>query len=155
VKSLRIMWVGDRKARVWEQTAGHYRSLLSHYVDLKESAIKPAASGPSAPERIAGEGKRILAGLTPKDVTICLDRGGKMHSSESFSAFLGSLLEDANRTPCFVIGGAFGLAPEVLAQSSHRLALGPMTFPHEMARVVLLEQLYRAMTIYKGFPYHH
>ena len=155
MKSLRILWVGDRKARVWEQAADHYRSLLGHYVDLRENAIKPAAPGPSPPERIAGEGKRLLAALTSREVAICLDPGGKTHSSESFAAFLGSLLEDANRTPCFVIGGAFGLAPEVLAQSGHRLALGPMTFPHDLARVVLLEQLYRAMTILKGFPYHH
>lgn len=80
---------------------------------------------------------------------------GSSYSSEEFAAGLEKWLEDPIRRPCFILGGAFGLSDEVRERCDRLISLGPMTLPHELARVVLLEQLYRAMTILKGTGYHH
>lgn len=112
-----------------------------------------AALPPTA--RNADEGARLIAAMGPTDIVVCLDEHGRNMTSRDFAGFIERLTENATRTPCFVIGGAFGLDKSVLQRAEHKLALGPMTFPHEMARVVLLEQLYRADAILRGAPYHH
>ena len=79
---------------------------------------------------------------------------GRQLSSEAFSARLDALGVQGRSTVAFVIGGSVGLAPEVLARADERLSLGPMTLPHNLARVVLVEQIYRAFRISRGEPYH-
>ncbi len=105
--------------------------------------------------RMAEEGRAILAKLGPRDLLVVLDENGRSLASRELASRLGQLLEDPGRRPCFVVGGAFGLPPEVLARADLTLALGPETLPHELARVVLYEQLYRASSILAGAPYHH
>ena len=101
------------------------------------------------------EGKRILAALSPQDVVVCLDEKGRSMTSREFSRFLEGLSTDATRRPCFIVGGPFGLHETVRAKARHLIAFGPQTFPHELARVVLLEQLYRAESLVRNMPYHH
>jgi len=99
------------------------------------------------------EGRRIAPHLDGWHA-IALDRTGKAHTSEQLAELLRDLEERPPQRTAFVIGGACGLAPAVLAATAGRLSLGPLTLPHQLARVVLAEQLYRATTILRGEPYH-
>lgn len=101
------------------------------------------------------EGKRILQALEPGDYCIAVDERGKMLPSVQFAHLLRNCEEKILKRPTFIVGGPYGLAADVLARSDIVLALSPMTFPHELARVLLLEQLYRAENILRGTPYHH
>lgn len=99
------------------------------------------------------EGSALLAALPAGGVAVALDLGGDSPDSEAFAAMLARW-EDAGRTPCFLIGGAEGLDPSVLARADCRIALGPMTWPHFLVRGMLAEQLYRAQAIRQNHPYH-
>ena len=101
------------------------------------------------------EAKALLGRLGPRDFLVVLDEHGRSLASRELAGKLRTMIEDPGRAPCFVIGGAFGLDASVLARADWTLALGPGTLPHELARVVLYEQLYRAAAINAGAPYHH
>jgi 23S rRNA (pseudouridine1915-N3)-methyltransferase len=122
----------------------HYRTLLSRYVRLEEVEVRAEGSPGQAAEAV----RRRLPGRA--FVSLLADRG-QAYDSDAFSRFLEARRHDG-RDLAFVIGGAFGLE---LGHVDHRLSLGPMTLPHQLARVVLLEQLYRAHKILAGEPYHH
>lgn len=112
----------------------------------------PEARGPAAEVR-RREGAGLLAALPPGALTVALDLGGEAPDSERFAGLLARW-EDSGRTPCFLIGGAEGLDPAVTARAEHRIALGPMTWPHFLVRGMLAEQLYRAQAIRQNHPYH-
>lgn len=152
---IKFLWVGRLKGAPWREAADHYWARLGQHHTLEEICLKDGPGRLPPAQRVAEEGGRILAKLGPADLPIALDEHGKQLTSPQLAEFLSPLLEDANRTPCFIVGGAFGLAQPVLAACRHTLALSRMTFTHELARVVLLEQLYRATAILKGLPYHH
>jgi 23S rRNA (pseudouridine1915-N3)-methyltransferase len=100
------------------------------------------------------EGKRLLARVPAGAEVVALDRRGAAWSSERLARYLDELAIRASPGAAFLIGGAFGLSEEVLARASHRLSLSALTFPHELARLIMAEQLYRAGTILRGEPYH-
>ena len=100
------------------------------------------------------EGQRILQRLKPTDHVVLLDERGKQYSSEGFARFLEGL-EGRTAQTVFVIGGAYGFSNEVYERADQKLALSEMTFSHQMVRMIFTEQLYRALTILKGEPYHH
>jgi 23S rRNA (pseudouridine1915-N3)-methyltransferase len=154
MKNIRIIAVGRLKTPHWKDAAAYYAKRLSHSLRLEESIVKDADPALPLAERKMREGAAILKQVRPGDTLICLDEGGKCMDSRAFADFL-SRLAASGKTPCLVIGGAYGLAPEVLHAAAHTLAFGPMTFPHELARVILLEQLYRAECILSGSGYHH
>ncbi len=99
------------------------------------------------------EGERILAQVPQGGTFVACAEGGKAMTSPAFSSWLQAARDEA-RDIAIAIGGAFGLSPEVTKAASMRLALAPFTLPHELARVVLAEQVYRAGTIMRGEPYH-
>lgn len=146
--------MGRLKTPFWRDAAAHYAHRLGRWrrVELVEVRDGDAALAPAA--RSAQEGERLLAALGSTAGAIALDEGGEALDSPGLAALLRRLDEQALR-PAFVIGGPFGLSPEVLAASSRRLSLSAMTWPHELARVLLLEQLYRAECILRKVPYHH
>jgi 23S rRNA (pseudouridine1915-N3)-methyltransferase len=117
--------------------------------------IKDADAGLPESERVRLEGERMLQIVRRDDYLICLDERGASMSSRAFAAFLDEISANASRTPCFALGGPFGLAEGVRSRAGLVLSLGPMTLPHELARVVLLEQVYRAEAILRKTPYHH
>ncbi len=133
----------------------HYVERIQHWRQIQEIIVKDGAAKLPPPERNAQEAQKILSHITPSDVLICLDEKGKNYTSKEFSRFLAQISENSTQTPCFVLGGAFGLTDAVRNKSKHLLALGSMTFPHELARVLLLEQIYRAECILRSIPYHH
>ncbi len=130
----------------YEMRAGRYWPLVVH--EVRE---EPARSAP--PDLVlAREGERLAAKVGAADLVVCDERGDAM-TSEAFARYLQAARERA-RDVAFVIGGAYGLAPVLRDRASKRLALASWTLPHEMARLVLSEQLYRAGTIVRGEPYH-
>ncbi len=156
--NLRIICVGRLKKPFWKQAAQHYLDALSRLLKVELIEVRDAPGAMTPAERPAFEGALVLDRLGPGDLPVCLDQHGRKASSEELAGLLGSWLDDPALTPCLVVGGAFGLPPEVLrpaGRRSDRLSLGPMTLPHELARVVLLEQVYRAASILRGLPYHH
>lgn len=154
-KPLRIVAVGRLRTRHWVEAAAHYLERLKHWRTVHMHLVKDGDASLPMVERNALEGQRLLAALAPNDHVICLDECGKHMTSQAFSAFLQRRSEDANKVPCFVVGGAFGLSPAIREAAHETISLGPMTLPHELARVLLLEQLYRAEAIVRRVPYHH
>ena len=154
MKTIRILAVGRLKTPFWQAAARHYRQRLAHSFRLEEILVKDAPAGPPPEERRETESRRLSELVRPGDVRICLDERGAARTSEAFAAFLQHLFQ-TGRTPCFLLGGAFGLADSLKKRTDHLLSLGPLTLPHELARVVLLEQIYRARTILDGTGYHH
>jgi 23S rRNA (pseudouridine1915-N3)-methyltransferase len=154
MKTIRIVHVGRPKAGFWQEAAAHYEKLLSRFVALSEETVKdaPAALPPEARKSV--EGRAILSRLGAGERLVCLDEHGRSMTSRELSAWLTRLIEDP-ACPVFVVGGPYGLSAEVLERASERISLSPLTLPHELARVVLLEQLYRAVAIARNLPYHN
>ncbi len=154
MKTLKCIWVGRLKSRFWSEAAAHYLGLLGRWYTVREVVVRDAPAGSPA-ERTRAEGAAILATLGPADLPICLDERGEVHTSRELATLLQGWVLDGNRSPCFIVGGAYGLSETVRGACKRALSLSAMTLPHEMARVVLLEQLYRAGSILRGLPYHH
>ena len=108
----------------------------------------------SPASRMAEEEKLLAGAVPPKAFTAVLDERGKAISSEAFAALLQRHLDQGTPEVCFLIGGPDGHAPETRGRAGLLLSLGPMTWPHRLARVMLFEQLYRAVTIMVKHPYH-
>ncbi|MGE4298415.1 MAG: 23S rRNA (pseudouridine(1915)-N(3))-methyltransferase RlmH [Desulfovibrionaceae bacterium] len=155
MKTIAFVWVGKLKEPFWRDAAAHYWKSAGRFFRLEETIIKDAPGKLPPDKRTALEGERILAALPASALAIGLDVTGKQYASEPFAALLDKLTEDANRTPTLIIGGPYGLSAPVVARCAMRVSLGAMTLPHELARVVLLEQVYRAGAILHGLPYHH
>jgi 23S rRNA (pseudouridine1915-N3)-methyltransferase len=100
-------------------------------------------------------GELVLSRRRPGDRLILLAAGGRPRSTEDLASMIARALSGGRGRLVFAVGGPYGLGERVEAEADEKLSLGPMTLPHELARVVLLEQIYRALTIVKGLPYHH
>jgi 23S rRNA (pseudouridine1915-N3)-methyltransferase len=134
-----------------------YRDRIKRTVPVRELAIRARAGGGSGgggDRRARSEGAAILAALPDPVWLVALDPGGTPMSSEAFAAELARLRREWPHPVAFAIGSDEGLAREVLAASRTVLSLGPMTFSHELARLVLYEQLYRTQAIEAGSRYH-
>ncbi|QOZ22571.1 MULTISPECIES: 23S rRNA (pseudouridine(1915)-N(3))-methyltransferase RlmH [Bradyrhizobium] len=123
-----------------------FRGLDIH--DIAESRARDATT------RIAEEAAAIAALIPDKSTLVALDERGKNVDSTSFAQQLGRWRDEGIAHTVFVIGGADGLSPELQRRASLRMAFGAATWPHQMVRVMLLEQIYRAATILAGHPYH-
>jgi 23S rRNA (pseudouridine1915-N3)-methyltransferase len=120
---------------------------------VREVAVKVRGKGGGA-DRLRAEGEALLAAVPEPVWRVALDPAGRSLSSEELAAELARLRRDWPHPVAFLLGSDLGLAPEVLAAARTRLSLGPMTLSHELARVVLYEQLYRAASIEAGTGYH-
>ena len=117
-------------------------------IELDESRAR------SPDQRKRDEAGALKAALDPKFAVVALDESGKHLSSEAFAGWIGRRRDDGVAGLAFVIGGPDGLSPELLASAEMKIAFGAMTWPHQIVRVLLAEQLYRAATILAGHPYH-
>lgn len=131
----------------YEERAARYWPLVTH--EVREEPGR----GVSSVQVREREGQRLMEKLPAGCRVMCCDPAGDALSSEQFARWLVDAREAA-RDVAFVIGGAFGLSDQVLQRSERKLLLAPFTLPHELARLVLAEQLYRAGTISRGEPYH-
>jgi 23S rRNA (pseudouridine1915-N3)-methyltransferase len=112
-------------------------------------------SGSDRAHAIEQQTQRVLDRIEPDDYVVVLDERGTQLSSDEFARLVERVLEERHRRIVFVVGGAYGIGERLRRRADTVLSLGRMTLPHELARVVLCEQLYRALTILRGEPYHH
>lgn len=141
---LKIAWIGKTKEPAIQSLSGEYLKRISRYAQVEGVSLRDEA----ALLHIAGPSARS------KSTLVLLDSRGKEYSSEQFAKFLADH-QDRNPLPLiFSIGGADGFSPQAKSAAQHLISLGKMTLPHELARLILLEQIYRAFTILKGHPYH-
>lgn len=145
----KLVWVGKTRDKNYKALQEEYLRRLSHFVNTEIVEVRDAAE--SGGKEI--EGQRILEKLNPMSTVCLLDVGGKTLSSGQLAAELEKWQNRGVKEVTFVIGGADGVSEKVALKADFRLSLSFMTFTHEMARVILLEQLYRSYTIIRGFPY--
>lgn len=153
-KALRLVCVGKLKLGCWKEACALYEKRLGRFRKLQITEVKDAVSA-SEKERSCVEGERLLEAVGPRDLVVVLDERGKDMTSVDLAAFLDRADARGQGTVCFLIGGPFGLAEEVRRRADLLLRLSAMTMPHELARVVLTEQLYRAECLRNHVPYHH
>lgn len=108
----------------------------------------------SAPRRMEEEARGLIATLPPRAITMALDERGTTMTSDAFARLMQRLADDGTPDLAFLIGGPDGHGAEIRDGASHILAFGPMTWPHRLVRIMLLEQIYRAITIMVNHPYH-
>jgi len=134
-----------------------YLNRLKHYISVEKIEIADLKNAKKlTKEQIKDqEGKEILAKVQSGETLILLDERGKTFSSVGFSEFIQQKFNQGGKGLCFVVGGAYGFSQEVYDKSNGKISLSTMTFSHQMVRMIFIEQLYRAMTILKGEPYHH
>lgn len=131
-----------------------YEDRAAHYWPLEAVEVKEEPARGNAPAQVMQrEGERIAARLPKGALLVLCDPGGEMYDSAKFAAWLQQLRERAQDV-AFVIGGAFGIGSGLREGPHRRIGLAPWTLPHELARLVLAEQLYRAGTLLRGEPYH-
>lgn len=134
---------------------GEYAKRLSHWlpIDVVEIAPGMRGKGRSADRAVADEGERVLAALPKSCWCVALDGRGKPYRSEQLAERM-EFWRGCGRDPTFLIGGPEGHSAAVLERADERWSLGPLTLPHPLVRVVLLEQLYRAASMLANHPYH-
>ncbi len=152
---IKLMYIGKLKENFAQKGYEHYRAKLARFFKLEEIWLKDAPAKLHIEAKKEHEAKSILAALGAKDFLIVLDERGAEYTSRKLAAQMQLWVEDRTRTPCLLIGGAFGLADSVKQRANAMLRFGAVTWPHELCRVMLLEQLYRAATINSNIPYHH
>ena len=157
---LTILTVGTPRDRRLKDLCDHYLGRCSPFWRViwdSVSAGDPRGSR-LAQRATAAEGSRLTQRLdgsgSSNTVNVAVDERGKRYTSKEFARWLGEQ-RDRGRGVRLIIGGAHGLAPEVIQRCTHKISLSPMTLPHELALLMLVEQLYRAKTILAGEPYHH
>lgn len=150
-----LLTVGKAKG-VLADPIREYEQRVRHYFSFEAVAVKEesAGRGRNADQVMEAEGERLLARVPAGAEIVALDPGGTTWTSEQLAAHLQALGVSAHPGMALVIGGAFGLSNAVLSQAGRRLSLSRMTLPHDLARLVITEQLYRAGTILRGEPYH-
>ncbi|MBN2418602.1 MAG: 23S rRNA (pseudouridine(1915)-N(3))-methyltransferase RlmH [Deltaproteobacteria bacterium] len=133
-----------------------YLKRLKRFVGYRWTEVKPVKISKNTldEEIIKKEGENILAKVEAGDYMIALDRTGKQCSSEYFAAMFKKLSVENKGQVCFVIGGPLGLSKDVLYRADHIMSISEMTLTHEMVRLILTEQIYRAFTIIEGHKYH-
>lgn len=157
--NISIITVGKLKEKYLKDGIDEYKKRLSRYcsIDIIEVQDEKAPESLSEKEEEQvkiREGQGILKHIKDGTYVIALDIKGKMISSEEFSTLISDLGISGNSNIAFVIGGSLGLSQEVLARADYKLSFSKMTFPHQVMRLILLEQIYRGFRIMKGEPYH-
>lgn len=154
-----VLTVGKIKERYLRDAIAEYSKRLSRYCRLEIIETTDEKTPEQASETLednirAKEGERLLKHIRDDMYVITLEIGGKTLSSEEFAGKIESLGVQGKSSIAFVIGGSIGLGKEVLKRSDYALSFSKMTFPHQLMRVILLEQVYRAYRIINGEPYH-
>lgn len=154
--AITLIVVGSLKEQYWRDAESEYQKRLSPYVRLNLKEV-PEESFKDASDRgrvLAQEEKRILACIPRDSVIILCDREGKEYSSEGFAKLIDREAS-GGASLCFIIGGPLGASEAIKSLAHTRLSWGALTLPHQLARIVLHEQIYRAVTILKEKPYHY
>ena len=154
-----ILCVGKMKEKAYRELADEYLKRLGRYGKTEEIEIpdlpEPAGNSAALEEQVkTREGEALLAKIRPGDRVIALTIQGKQRSSEELAEHIQEMRTSGSSRIVFVIGGSLGLGRNILARADEEMSMSRMTFPHRLARVMLLEQLYRAEKILSGERYH-
>lgn len=152
-RELVVLWAGRHQRSHWEEICASYRKRIGHLATVRDVPVR-ARAGADDPQRRKVEGQALLAAVPPSAWTFALDSRGEALSSEQFAARLTRLKTEWPHPVAFLIGSDLGLDPAVTDAARFVLSFGPMTLSHELARVVLYEQLFRALSIEAGMSYH-
>ena len=157
--NIRIIAVGKLKEKYWRDAAEEYAKRLGAYcslevIEIKESLLRANPSAADEEAVKAAEGEDILQHINKGDYVITLEIKGKGLTSEQLAEKMASLALEGKSNIAFVIGGSLGLSPEVSKRADFKLSFSAMTFPHQMMRVILLEQIYRSFKINRNETYH-
>jgi 23S rRNA (pseudouridine1915-N3)-methyltransferase len=151
-----VITVGRTRQKYWQLAEAEFKQRIQRYASLSEIYVRDGSHNhDKRPDLVRrSEGENIISRMPTGYYTFCLDGSGTEFTSEQFAAFLNGRTLHGHSRFAFILGGPLGLADEVIQRSDFTLALSRMTFTHEMARVVLLEQIYRAFTILNNEKYH-
>lgn len=146
--------MGKLREAHWRAASDEYRKRLGRYATVEVAEVADRDLSGGLERAVEAEGADILRALAPGSHVVALEIGGTNRSSEELAARLETLMVEGVSDVTFVVGGSAGLAAAVLARADEKLSLSRMTLPHQLCRVVLLEQVYRAFRIIRNEPYH-
>ena len=154
-----LLTVGSLKERYWREAVAEYEKRLSvyckfHLLEVKDEKTPEALDSAAALRVRQKEGERLLERIDPRALVVTLEIQGKKYNSESFAAEMAKLEERSRGELVFVIGGSLGLSAGVSQRAALHLSFSDFTFPHQLMRLIALEQLYRSFKINAGEPYH-
>jgi len=152
-----LLQIGKTSEKYIKDGAGIFTDRIRKYIPFEVITLPDLRNTRNMPpqEQRLREGERIIRSVTDDDFKIALDENGREYSTFEFSGWLEKLFMFPKKRIVFVIGGPWGLSEEVYKKADARLSLSRLTFSHQVVRLLFLEQLYRALTIIKGDPYHH
>lgn len=152
-----LLVIGKTDAAYIREGIAEYEKRLVRYVPYEMKVLPDVKNVRSMGEALQKEkeGELLLGQLQPTDVMVLLDENGRQNTSVGFSEYLAQKMLGGVKRLVFVIGGPYGFSEAVYQRANDKLSLSKMTFSHQMVRMIFVEQLYRAMTIIKGEPYHH
>ncbi|MHB1315119.1 MAG: 23S rRNA (pseudouridine(1915)-N(3))-methyltransferase RlmH [Christensenellales bacterium] len=147
-----------RLSSMWKDAAEEYKKRIGRYcslamLELPEEKTEGKLRGDRMHAALDKEAERILKSIPPGAFVCALDLQGEQFGSEEFAAWMGRM-QDENRDLCFLIGSHLGLSQKILEKCQKLISFSPMTFPHQLARILLLEQVYRGFAILNHVPYH-
>lgn len=157
--NITVISVGKLKEKYLKEAIDEYAKRLQRYckisiIELQDEKTPDNASEKEELQIKNKEGEAILKAIKDNSFVVALDLKGKMLTSEEFSSYIEELGISGKSDLAFVIGGSLGLSQDVLNRANYKLCFSKMTFPHQLFRVMLLEQIYRGFRIMKGEPYH-
>lgn len=152
-----LLVIGKTDAAYIRAGIEEYEKRLSRYVPYEMKVLPDVKNSKNMSEALQKEkeGEMILGEFLGTDFVVLLDEKGKQYSSVGFSDFLAQKMLNGTKRLVFVVGGPYGFAEAVYQRANDKISLSKMTFSHQMVRMIFAEQLYRAMTIMRGEPYHH
>lgn len=153
---IKVIQTGKTKFQYLQAGIEEYQARLKHYINYEEITIPDLKNtknlGPAEIKK--KEGELQLKIMDKSDYLVLLDEAGRKYNSEGFAGFIQKQM-NSGRDIAFLIGGAYGFSEDVYTRANNKISLSEMTFSHQLVRLVFAEQLYRAMTIIRGEPYHH
>ena len=152
-RELVVLWAGRHRRSNWEEICDSYRRRIAHLAPIRDVPVR-ARVGADDPQRLRAEGQALLAALPPSAWSFALDSRGEALTSEQLAERLARLREEWPHPIAFLIGSDLGVDQAVLDGARAVLSLGPLALSHELARVMLYEQLFRALSIEAGMSYH-
>jgi 23S rRNA (pseudouridine1915-N3)-methyltransferase len=148
---LRVLWIGKTRDAHLNSLINDYTARIRRFLPMDVVETKEVRADES--KRVRAEGEKLLSTLDSTDRVVLLDPAGKTWTSPQFAEFVGKHMREDARRLTFVIGGFSGVSEDVTRRAEVRWSLTPLTFTHDLCRVLVLEQLYRALTIIHGHPY--
>lgn len=155
--TIKLLAIGKTDHKALQELIAEYQNRLKHYIKFELEIIPDVKNvkNLSETQQKEKEGELILKKLNTTDVLVLLDENGKQYSSVDFSSFLQKKMNSGIKQLVFVIGGPYGFSDIVYQKAQGKISLSKMTFSHQMVRLFVIEQAYRAFTILKNEPYHH